>query len=151
MKALKASICVTALALSLSLVVPCYAGEADAAAPGVEKAGPDVLREAFASRLELQSTELYQAGKYAAALPVAQQLLALREKEFGPDHPMVAMPLNDLGTIHYNLGQYAVAEPLYKRSLAIREKTLGPEHAEVASVLNNLGDLYRATERYAEA
>ena len=84
MKALKASICVTALALSLSLVVPCYAGEADAAAPGVEKAGPDVLREAFASRLERQSKELYQAGKYAAALPVAQQLLALREKEFGP-------------------------------------------------------------------
>ena len=61
MKALQASICVTALALSLSLVVPCYAGEADAAAPGVEKAGPDVLREAFASRLELQSKELYQA------------------------------------------------------------------------------------------
>ncbi len=128
MKAMKASICVavTALALSLSVIVPSYAEQDEA------------------SRLERQSTELYQAGKYAAALPVAQQLLAIREKEFGPDHAMVAMPLNDLGTIHYNLGQYAVAEPLYKRSLAIREKTLGPEHAEVASVLNNLGDLYRA-------
>jgi len=61
----------------------------------------------------------------------------------------VAMPLNDLGTIHYNLGQYAVAELLYKRSLAIREKTLGQDHAEVATVLNNLGELYRAEERYA--
>src|SRR4051794_1013929 len=67
MKALKATICVTALALSLSLVVPCYAGEADAAPPGIDEVGPHVLREAFASRLELQSKELYQAGKYAAA------------------------------------------------------------------------------------
>ena len=53
---------------------------------------------------------------------MAQKSLALREKEFGPDDPNVAMPLNDLGTIHYNLGQYAVAEPFYKRSLAIRRR-----------------------------
>ena len=109
---------------------------------------PSRMRQAVSTR---RSKELYRAGKYAAALPLAQRLLAIREKEFGPDDAMVAMPLNDLGTIHYNLGQYAVAEPLYKRSLAIREKTLGPDHAEVASVLNNLGDLYRAVGRFAEA
>ena len=135
MKTMKASICVaiTALALSLSVIVPSYAEQDEA------------------SRLNQESKELYRAGKYAAALPLAQQLLAIREKEFGPDDEMVALPLNDLGTIHYNLGQYAVSEPLYKRSLAISEKTLGPDNAEVASVLNNLGDLYRAEGRFAEA
>ena len=120
MRALKSSICVavTAIALSLSLVAPSCAGD-DEAAP-----------------LILQMKELYRAGKYIEALPLAQKSLAMREKEFGPDHANVAMPLNDLGTIHYNLGQYAVAEPFYKRSLAIREKTLGPDDAEVAMVLN---------------
>ena len=135
LQAIKGSICVavTALALSLSVVVPSWAEQDEA------------------SRLNQQSKELYREGKYAEALPLAQRLLAIREKEFGPDDATVAMPLNDLGTIHYNLGQYAVAEPLYKRSLAIREKTLGPENAEVANLLNNLGDLYRAEGRFAEA
>lgn len=134
MKALKASIrvAVTALALSLSLSAPSHAEEDEA------------------GTLTRQMKQLYRAGKYTEALPLAQKSLALREKEFGPDDANVAMPLNDLGTIHYNLGQYAVAEPLYKRALAIREKTLGPDHAEVAMMLNNLGDLYRAEERYAE-
>ena len=69
MKGLKASVCiaVTALALSLSPGAPSYAAEDEA------------------GTLIRQMKELYQAGKYAAALPVAQKLLALREKEFGPD------------------------------------------------------------------
>src|ERR1700733_8676624 len=95
MKALKASIrvAVTALALSLSLAAPSRAAEDEA------------------GTLTLQMKELYRAGKYSESLPLAQKALALREKEFGPDDDNVAMPLNDLGTIHYNLGQYAVAEP----------------------------------------
>lgn len=135
MKALRASICVaiTTLALSLSLAAPSRAAEDEAGA------------------VTQQMKELYRAGKYTEALPLAQKALALREKEFGTEDAMVAMPLNDLGTIHYNLGQYAVAELLYKRSLAIREKTLGPDATEVATVLNNLGELYRAEARYADA
>jgi tetratricopeptide (TPR) repeat protein len=135
MRALKASICAAVTALALSLL------------PGA----PSCAAEDEASTLTQQMKELYRAGKYTEALPLAQKSLALREKEFGPDDANVAMPLNDLGTIHYNLGQYAVAEPLYKRALAIREKTLGPDHPEVAMVLNNLGELYRAEEHYADA
>jgi tetratricopeptide repeat protein len=80
MKALKASICavVAALALSLSLGAPSCAAEDEA------------------STLSQQMKELYRAGKYTEALPLAQKSLALREKEFGPDDANVAMPLNDL-------------------------------------------------------
>src|ERR1700712_4664905 len=126
MNTLKAMIgvAVTAIALSMSPGAQSFAGEDEASA------------------LILQMKELYRAGKYAEALPLAQKSLALRENELGPDHANVAMPLNDLGTIHYNLGQYAVAELLYKRALAIREKTLGADHAEVAMILNDLGELY---------
>jgi hypothetical protein len=74
MKALRASICVavTALALSLSLGAPSYAGEDEA------------------GTLTLQMKELYRAGKYTEALPLAQKALALREKEFGTDDANVA-------------------------------------------------------------
>ncbi|UZE48389.1 tetratricopeptide repeat protein [Rhodopseudomonas sp. P2A-2r] len=106
MRALKASICVVvaALALSLSPSATSYAAEDEA------------------TTLILQMKEFYQAGKYVEALPLAQKSLALREKEFGSDDVHVAMPLNDLGTIHYQLGQYAVAEQFYKRSLAVRRR-----------------------------
>ena len=69
MKALKASIrvAVTALTLSLSLGAPSWAAEDEA------------------GTLSLQMKELYRAGKYMEALPLAQKSLALREKEFGPD------------------------------------------------------------------
>ncbi len=87
MKALKASICVAVTALALSL------------APGA----PSWAAEDEAGVLSLQMKELYRVGKYQEALPLAQKSLALREKEFGPDDANVAMPLNDLGTIHYNL------------------------------------------------
>lgn len=116
MKAPKASICVavTALALSLPLGAPTWAAEDEA------------------STLTLKMKELYRAGKYQEALPLAQKSLAPLEKQYGPDDANVAMPLNDLGTIHDNLGQHAVADTLYKRSLALLEKTLGPNHPDLA-------------------
>ena len=48
--------------------------------------------------------------------------LAILEKALGPDHPDVAVSLNNLGELYRAQGRYAQAEPLYKRSLAIWEK-----------------------------
>jgi His/Glu/Gln/Arg/opine family amino acid ABC transporter permease subunit len=53
---------VTALALGLSFSAPSYA------------------RQDEATRLDQKVEVLYQAGKYAAALPLAQESLAVREK-----------------------------------------------------------------------
>jgi CHAT domain-containing protein/Flp pilus assembly protein TadD len=77
--------------------------------------------------------------------------LAIWEKSLGPDHPSVAMSLNNLALLYQEQGRYADAEPLYKRSLAIRQKTLGPDHPDVATSLNNLAWLYKDQGRYADA
>ena len=69
---------VAALALGLSLSAPSYA------------------RQDEAGRLDQKVIGLYQAGKYAAALPLAQRSLALRERALGPNHLDVATSLNDL-------------------------------------------------------
>jgi esterase/lipase superfamily enzyme/Tfp pilus assembly protein PilF len=98
-----------------------------------------------------QVQQLYQAGKYSEAVPVAQQALALAEKLHGPDHPDVANSLNHLAALYGTQGRYADAEPLYRRSLAIREKALGPDHPDVARSLNNLAGLYDDEGRYADA
>ena len=63
-----------------------------------------------------------------------KRALAIREKALGPDHPDVAVSLNNLAGLYAYQGRYADAEPLFKRALAIREKALGPDHPDVATI-----------------
>jgi len=112
---------------------------------------PSVAQSNDYQALNRQATELSQAGKYAAAIPLAQQALAIREKAVGPNHLDVGILLNNLALLFVNQGRYAEAEPLYKRSLAIQEKTLGPNNIGVATLLNNFAFLYFNLGRYAEA
>ena len=71
-------------------------------------------------------------------------MLAIWKKVLGPDHPQVALGLNNLARLYRARGKYAEAEPLYKRALAINEKALGSDHPDLATTLNNLAELYRA-------
>ena len=101
--------------------------------------------------LNREVASLYQQGQYDSAVVVAKKALELAEKNVGPDHPDVAMSLNNLAELYRTQGQYVQAEPLYKRALAIYEKAFGPDHPNVATSLNNLAELYRATNRVKEA
>ena len=115
--------------------------------------GPSLARAQSSTADDLNKgvIELYRAGKFAQAVPLAQQVLAIREKALGPEHPDVALALNNLAGLYDDQGRYAEAEPLYKRALAIYEKALGPDHPDVAQALNNLALLHRHQGRYAEA
>jgi tetratricopeptide (TPR) repeat protein len=104
-----------------------------------------------ADKLNERVIELYNAGRYSDAVPIAQRVLALREKALGRDHPDVATSLYNLASLYDSQGRYADAEPLYQRSLAIREKALGRDHPDVAAALNNLALLNDKQGRYADA
>ena len=108
-------------------------------------------KEDEAVALETKVGELYQAGKFSEAIPLARRALAIREKVRGPDHPAVAGPLNDLGMLYTSQGRYADAEQVLKRAVAIREKALGPEDLDVATSLNSLAVLYYIQGRMADA
>ncbi len=69
----------------------------------------------------------------------------------GPNHPNVALTLNNLAGLHKAQGHYAEAETYHKRALAIREKVLGPDHPVTGESLRNLGELYQLQGRTAEA
>ena len=103
------------------------------------------------SSLDKQVTELYQAGKFNEAIPIAQEFLELSEKALGPDQPQTAGALNDLAVLYKTIGNYAKAEPLYQRALKIYEKALGPDQPQTALALRNLGDFYTAMGDYAKA
>jgi tetratricopeptide (TPR) repeat protein len=97
-----------------------------------------------ASALSQQVAQLYGQGRYADAIPLARETLAILEKALGPDHPDVATSLNNMAELYHDQGRYTEAEPLYKCSLAIYEKALGPDHTLVATTLNGTVNLSQA-------
>jgi CHAT domain-containing protein/tetratricopeptide (TPR) repeat protein len=97
-----------------------------------------------------QANALKAKGAYGEAAGVWEQILAIREKVLGPEHPDTATSLNNLAFLYRNQGRHREVEPLYKRSLAIIEKVLGAEHLYTATILNNLASLYESQGRYVE-
>jgi len=107
--------------------------------------------QAKLSYLNKQVIELYQAGKFTEAIPIALEAVELSEKALGPDHPDTVTALNNLGELYCSMGDYAKAEPLLKRALNIKEKTLGPDHPDAARTRNDLRELYGSMGDYAKA
>src|SRR5436190_21672052 len=65
-----------------------------------------------ASKLDRRIQELYRAGRYSDAVPIARKVLEIREKTLGPVAPDTATSLNNLGELYERMGDYAEAEPL---------------------------------------
>jgi CHAT domain-containing protein/Tfp pilus assembly protein PilF len=102
-------------------------------------------------QLNAQSTQLYQQGRYAEALPIAIEALKAAEEAFGPDSAWVAADLNNLAQNYNSQGRYTEAEPLFQRALQVQEKVAGPDDRTVATFLSNIGLLYDNEGRYPEA
>jgi tetratricopeptide (TPR) repeat protein len=79
--------------------------------------------------------------------PFLKMALLKQEQESGPDHPSVAVRLNNLALTL----PPREAEPLLRRALAINEKALGGSHLETAATLNNLADVLASLRRFREA
>jgi tetratricopeptide (TPR) repeat protein len=93
----------------------------------------------------LNQTGLYLQGRaeFAEAKVAYERALAIDEAAFGPDHPRVAIRVNNLGDVLQDLGDLVGARAAHERALAIWEKQLGPEHPNVASAVNNLGSVLK--------
>jgi CHAT domain-containing protein/tetratricopeptide (TPR) repeat protein len=103
------------------------------------------------SALNQQVAVLYQSGKYAEAITIAQGALAIAERLHGSNHPRVAVGLSNLALLLQVTNRLTEAERLYRRALEIDETSFGLAHPKVACDLNNLAGLLQATNRLTEA
>ncbi|WP_239112940.1 tetratricopeptide repeat protein [Halomicronema sp. CCY15110] len=101
--------------------------------------------------LNQQVIERYQAGRYQAVIPLAEESLAIYREQLGERHFAVGISLNNLAFLHDNQGRYGEAEPLYEEALSIYREQLGNRHPSVATSLNNLAALYQNQGRYGKA
>jgi tetratricopeptide (TPR) repeat protein len=90
-------------------------------------------------------------GKHAEALPLAERLVAIRMKQYGPDETATGIALHNNAEILIAMGRYAEAEKLQAAALAAFEKKLGPVHQNSASAMHNMGAIQLKQGRYAEA
>jgi tetratricopeptide (TPR) repeat protein len=117
----------------------------------VASTGTRAQDSADLAALRAQVSQLFDEGKYADAVPIAERYVASTRKMHGEEHTEFATAIDWLANVYKAQGRYHEAEPLYERALAIREKAFGAENPEVAQTLNNLAELYLTQGRYAEA
>jgi len=77
--------------------------------------------------------------------------LAIDEKAYGPEHPDVAIGLNNLAQLLQATSRLGEAEPLMRRALAINEKSLGTDDPNTVTFRNNLAKLLRQEGKNEEA
>jgi CHAT domain-containing protein/Flp pilus assembly protein TadD len=106
---------------------------------------------AEAKQLNQQVLNLFAAGRYREATPLAERALALLLQVLPANHTYVARSENNLAEVYAAQGRYEEAESLYGSALTAFQQSYGPGSSWVAQGLEGLGKLYFAQGRYREA
>jgi len=101
--------------------------------------------------LSTLSLALRLGGKPDEALPVAQRLVVIRTKQYGPEDPATAIALHNNAEILIAQSRFTEAGQLQMRALAVFEKKLGAKHINTATGLHNMGAILLKQEKYSEA
>jgi tetratricopeptide (TPR) repeat protein len=98
-----------------------------------------------------RATELFNAGKYGEAVPLALRALTLTKAKYPPGHAEVIQATHNLAMIYRFNDQSAEAEKLFRENLAINEKKNGPRHKETGLSVLNVAETLRDQGKYGEA
>jgi tetratricopeptide (TPR) repeat protein/CHAT domain-containing protein len=90
-------------------------------------------------------------GRYGDAVAVQREVAATVEALNGPDHPSLAISLNNLGLGLHEYGYFGEASAVLERGLAILEKRFGPDHVRTSTILSAIASVRNAQNRIAEA
>ncbi|KAL4737696.1 hypothetical protein BDV11DRAFT_171685 [Aspergillus similis] len=94
---------------------------------------------------------LQSDGRHGEAEIVFRNVLEIRERACGPEHPDTLTSVSWLGSVLAKQGKYEEAEAMHRRGLAGSEKVLGPEHPDTLTSANNLGLVLADQGKYEEA
>ena len=124
-------------------------GAAPAAAPATTPAATTPVEQRLEQYRKFRSA--FDAGDFAAARPLADQVVALSEQQFGPEARELVNPLSNLGATHYRLGDFAAAEAAFARAVRIVDGQSTGADRSLIRPLQGLGETYLATRQFAES
>jgi RNA polymerase sigma factor (sigma-70 family) len=103
--------------------------------------GPD-HPDTLSSRNSLAAAYL-AAGRVDEAIPLFEQILAVRQRMLDPDDSEILVSQNNLASAYQDAGRIAEAIRLYELNLEIRERLLGSDHPSTLNSRGNLAAAYR--------
>jgi tetratricopeptide (TPR) repeat protein len=89
--------------------------------------------------------------RYAEAVDATSTQVVTLETTFGPEHPRLLRPLNNLAVVYAQAGRMQEAGAAFRRAVAICEKQLPPGHPNHAALLTNYAAFLRQTGERAQA
>lgn len=92
-----------------------------------------------------------KAGRFAGAVPHAEQALRLSETLHGPEAIESAITAHNLGFLLRRASRVKEAQALLERALAIYERLSPAIHEDTRNVAGELGQIYQSTGRGADA
>ena len=101
--------------------------------------------------LSQASLYLRVRGLYAEARDFIELALESELRQFGPDHPTVAVRRSNLATILGALGEHQQARQQIKLALESELRQFGPDHPTVAVSRNNLAHILHALGEHRQA
>jgi serine/threonine protein kinase len=112
------------------------------------------LKDQPAARAELLATigsSEFHLGHLDSAEKLLREALRIRLQTDGPNSPIVAGVLNDLGLVRKHQNHFEDAERLLRESIVIREKALGHANRATARGLFDLATILALRGKNAEA
>lgn len=96
-------------------------------------------------------TERNQAGDFQGALTWAEKMLAIAEREDGPQSAAAASALLSIAIQQQSLGRLERAEEHYRRGLAIQERLVPADDPALGPFMGGLGGMLFGQGRYEDA
>ena len=135
--------------------VPGRSPESESSLPDqqVDHGLDDVAQDALSliTWKETENKSFYSEGKFAEAILLTEQQLAIRRRLLGNEHPRTLIFINNMGVLLSSQGRLAEAEPYYREALEVRRRVLAHEHPDTLRSISNMGSLLSSQGRLAEA
>jgi tetratricopeptide (TPR) repeat protein len=92
-----------------------------------------------------------QLGQAEEAMKMLVELLAIRRKVLGPEHPDTLLAMGNLAHCHFQAGRREDAIQLQEQRLTLSRKVSGPEHSQTLAAMSVLGRCYFEVGRQEDA
>ena len=94
---------------------------------------------------------LYENGDWNGAEQLEVQIMDMRKKWLGAEHPSTLKIMGNLATTYRNQGRWSEAEQLEVQVMEMRKKLVGTEHPDTLLSMGNLARTYSDQGRWSEA
>ena len=97
------------------------------------------------------AVDYWAQGKYAQAEALQSQVMEIKQRVLGPEHPDTLRSMYNLARIYSDERKYASAEALFGKTLETSRRVLGPEHPLTLSLLADCASLFQREGKYGLA